>query len=278
MFAAMAAKACRRLPHPWTCSNGFVLQPGRRPAHILERMNNTGPMAPRGLSVAWARHGDEVRQAQRLRHAVFADELGARLHTPLAGHDVDRYDDFCEHLLVRHEESGEVVGTYRALTPSQARLAGSSYTDSEFDLAPLAPLRSRMLELGRSCVHPQHRHGAVILALWSALAQFMSHNELDTMIGCASIPLLHGGSAAAAAAAAGAAAAGAGRQAAAPDPRLSAPGCQGARATGLGPAIQHGGPAAAGAAGRPAATVSPERCLCLTRSSGAARWSGCPSG
>ncbi len=160
-------------------------------------MNNTGPMAPRGLSVAWARHGDEVRQAQRLRHAVFAEELGARLHTPLAGHDVDRYDDFCEHLLVRHEESGEVVGTYRALTPSQARLAGSSYTDSEFDLAPLAPLRSRMLELGRSCVHPQHRHGAVILALWSALAQFMSHNELDTMIGCASIPLLHGGSAAA---------------------------------------------------------------------------------
>jgi putative hemolysin len=161
-------------------------------------MNNTGPMTPRGLSVGWARHDDEVRQAQRLRHAVFAEELGARLQTPLAGHDVDRYDDFCEHLLVRHEETGEVVGTYRALTPSQARLAGSTYTDTEFDLAPLAPLRSRMLELGRSCVHPQHRHGAVILALWSALAQFMSHNELDTMIGCASIPLLHGGSSAAA--------------------------------------------------------------------------------
>ena len=150
-------------------------------------------VASRGLSVAWARHGDEVRQAQRLRHAVFAGELGARLQTSLPGHDIDRYDDFCEHLLVRDAASGEVVGTYRALTPSQAMRAGSTYADSEFDLAPLAPLRARMLELGRSCVHPQHRQGGVILALWGALAQFMALNELDTMIGCASIPLVHGG-------------------------------------------------------------------------------------
>ena len=181
----------------WHGSNGFVLQRGRGPARMLPTMNNEALQAPRGLSVAWARHGDEVRQAQRLRHAVFAGELGARLNTPLPGHDVDRFDDFCEHLLVRHAESGEVVGTYRALTPAQARRAGSTYTDSEFDLAPLAPLRSRMLELGRSCVHPQHRQGAVILALWGALAQFMATNELDTMIGCASIPLVHGGMAAA---------------------------------------------------------------------------------
>lgn len=145
-----------------------------------------------GLTVAWARHGDEVRQAQRLRFDVFAGELGARLRTPLPNHDVDRYDDFCEHLLVRHVASGEVVGTYRALTPSQARRAGSTYAESEFDLAPLAPLRSRMLELGRSCVHPLHRQGAVVLALWGALAQFMANHDLDTMIGCASIPLAPG--------------------------------------------------------------------------------------
>ena len=150
-------------------------------------MNNTG------LSVAWAQHDDDVRQAQRLRFDVFAGELGATLHTPVPNHDVDRYDAFCEHLLVRNAESGEVIGTYRALTPSQARRAGPTYTETEFDLAPLAPLRPRMLELGRSCVHPKHRQGAVILALWSALGQFMACNDLDTMIGCASIPL-HAGS------------------------------------------------------------------------------------
>jgi putative hemolysin len=43
-------------------------------------------------------------------------------------------------------------------------------------------------------VHAEHRQGAVILALWGALAQFMSRNQLDTMIGCASIPMQHNGS------------------------------------------------------------------------------------
>ena len=149
------------------------------------------------LQVGWARHAGEVREAQRLRFDVFAGEFGAQLNTPLPYHDVDRYDDFCEHLLVRDEASGEVVGTYRALTPAQARRAGTTYADSEFELAPLAALRPRMLELGRSCVHPQHRHGAVILALWGALAEFMVLNGLETMIGCASIPLAGGGLAAA---------------------------------------------------------------------------------
>lgn len=155
-------------------------------------MNTTAALTTGRLSVGWARHGDEVRQAQRLRHEVFAGELGARLQTCIPGHDVDRYDEFCEHLLVRDAASGSVVGTYRALTPAQARRAGSSYADSEFDLAPLAPLRPRMLELGRSCVHPQYRQGAVVLALWGALAHFMAAHDLDTMIGCASMSLRHG--------------------------------------------------------------------------------------
>jgi putative hemolysin len=140
-----------------------------------------------GLVVGWAQHADEVRQAQRLRYQVFAGELGAKLHSPLPGHDIDRFDDFCEHLLVREAGTGEVIGTYRLLTPAQARRAGGTYTDNEFDLAPLEALRGRMVELGRSCVHPGHRRGGVILALWSALGQFMRHNALDTMIGCASI-------------------------------------------------------------------------------------------
>jgi putative hemolysin len=54
-------------------------------------------------------------------------------------------------------------------------------------------MRERMVELGRSCVHAEHRHGGVILALWGALFEFMSRNQLDTMIGCASIPMLHNG-------------------------------------------------------------------------------------
>ena len=70
---------------------------------------------------------------------------------------------------------------------------GSTYSDTEFDLTRLRSLRERMVELGRSCVHPDHRHGGVIMALWGALGEFMVRNQLDTMIGCASIPMLHNG-------------------------------------------------------------------------------------
>lgn len=146
-----------------------------------------------GISVSWAQHQDEVRQAQRLRFEVFASEMGARLDTSLPGHDVDLFDDFCEHLLVRDQLTREVIGTYRVLTPAQARRLGGTYSDTEFDLTRLRFLRERMVELGRSCVHRDHRHGGVIMALWGALAEFMVRNQLDTMVGCASIPMLHNG-------------------------------------------------------------------------------------
>lgn len=145
------------------------------------------------IRVAWAQHLDEVRAAQRLRYDVFAGEMGARLNTPLAGHDIDLFDNFCEHLLVCDEATGQVIGTYRVLTPVQAQRVGSTYSDTEFDLTRLRSLRDRMVELGRSCVHRDHRHGGVIMALWGALGAFMVRNQLDTMIGCASIPMLHNG-------------------------------------------------------------------------------------
>ncbi len=170
------------------------LSPVSLPRGSLHRRDvGAGEEVAGAIAVAWARHQDEVREAQRLRHQVFAGEMGARLSTPLAGHDIDLFDEFCEHLLVRDTATGQVVGTYRVLTPAQARRVGGFYSDTEFDLTRLRGLRERMVELGRSCVHPDHRHGGVIMALWGALAGFMVRNGLDTMIGCASIPMLHEG-------------------------------------------------------------------------------------
>jgi putative hemolysin len=187
----------KELPSPT-----FPLSPLSLPRGLLNRFQSPFyrviaaplPQPERGgLVVSWAKHTDEVRQAQRLRFRVFAQEMGARLDTTVPGHDVDLFDNYCEHLLVRDQVTQEVVGTYRLLTPVQARRVGSTYSDLEFDLTRLRSLRERMVELGRSCVHPDYRHGGVILALWGALAEFMVRNRLDTMIGCASIPMLHNG-------------------------------------------------------------------------------------
>jgi putative hemolysin len=154
----------------------------------------------RRLEAVWAVHLDEVRQAQRLRYRVFADEIGARLNvlpgTP-PGHDADRFDDHCAHLIIRapaaNGEGHDVVGTYRVLTPQAARRAGGFYSETEFDLRRLAGVRSRMAELGRSCIDPGWRTGGTILALWTALGEFMVRHGLDIAFGCASVTLDDGG-------------------------------------------------------------------------------------
>jgi len=57
----------------------------------------------------------EVREAQRLRYRIFAEEMGARVPGREQGIDCDIYDAYCDHLLVRDAETREVVGTYRIL-------------------------------------------------------------------------------------------------------------------------------------------------------------------
>ncbi|MFE5792557.1 GNAT family N-acetyltransferase [Streptomyces sp. NPDC056503] len=153
--------------------------------------------APRYL-VGLARDQDDVRAAQRLRHLVFAGEMGARLDGPEPGLDTDAFDAYCDHLLVREESTGEVVGTYRILPPERAAVAGRLYSESEFDLARLAPIRHDLVEVGRSCVHPAHRNGAVIALIWAGLARYMTRTGHEWLAGCCSIPLADGGASAAA--------------------------------------------------------------------------------
>lgn len=145
------------------------------------------------LSVSLATQASDIVAAQTLRYRVFAEEMGARLNTRTPGLDVDLFDAHCEHLIVRDEDSQEVVGTYRILPPAQARALGSYYSDTEFDLTRLQHLRSSMVEIGRSCVHPSYRNGATIALLWSGLADYMAKHGYEYLAGCASISMADGG-------------------------------------------------------------------------------------
>ena len=135
----------------------------------------------------------EINEAQRLRFKVFSEEMGARLPNPETGMDQDVYDPYCDHLLVRDRNNGEVVGTYRILTPEAAKRVGRYYSEQEFDLSRLHFMRPRMAELGRSCVHRDHRSGSVIARLWIGLADYMTRYGYDYIVGCASIEMSDGG-------------------------------------------------------------------------------------
>ncbi|MEW2251697.1 GNAT family N-acyltransferase [Streptomyces sp. NPDC006975] len=156
------------------------------------------PAAPTRYTVALARDEDDVRAAQRLRHDVFAGEMGALLTTPQPGYDIDAFDAYCDHLLVREETTGQVVGTYRLLPPERAAVAGRLYSEGEFDLSALDGIRSGLVEVGRSCVHPGHRDGTVIGLIWAGIARYMVDRGHEWLAGCCSLPLADGGTLAAA--------------------------------------------------------------------------------
>jgi putative hemolysin len=147
----------------------------------------------RRYSVGLAREAAEVRSAQQLRWRVFAEELGARLPSRMPGIDQDIFDAYCEHLTVKDDYTGEVVGTYRILAPEAARRIGGYYSENEFDLTRLRLLRERMVEIGRSCIHPDHRNGAVIALLWAGLARYMLSSGHAYLAGCASLSMSDGG-------------------------------------------------------------------------------------
>ena len=160
--------------------------------HIQPRQDGAARKA-RNLHVGLATCETEILEAQKLRYRVFADEMGARLSSRTPGVDRDIYDPFCEHLIVRDEAAGRIVGTYRILSPAAARKVGGYYSENEFDLTRLQHLRGRMVEIGRSCIDADYRSGAVIALLWSGLARYMQENGYDHLIGCASVSMADGG-------------------------------------------------------------------------------------
>lgn len=160
---------------------------------MLHLAEQPAPARRPRLHVGLAQCESEIREAQKLRYRIFAEELGARLPTRLPGIDIDLYDPYCEHLIVRDEANGRIVGTYRILSPQSAKRTGGYYSENEFDLTRLQLLREGMVEIGRSCIDPDYRTGGTIALLWSGLAHYMTQGGYRTLIGCASIGMGDGG-------------------------------------------------------------------------------------
>jgi putative hemolysin len=165
-------------------------------ARLLVSTSDDDTARPR-YSLLVARDGEEVLAAQRLRYRVFAHEMGATLHTSVPGADVDAFDEHCDHLVVREDRTGEIVGCYRMLPPERVGDAGMLYSETEFDLRSLTGLRSALVETGRSCVHPDHRTGAVVSLVWAGIARYLLLSGHRWLAGCASVPLSDGGALAA---------------------------------------------------------------------------------
>jgi putative hemolysin len=130
-----------------------------------------------------------IDDAQRLRYEVFTSEPGFDLADTVDGRDCDRFDEFCDHLLVREDRSGELVGCYRMLPPPGANAAGGLYSATEFDVTELDPLRPSLVEMGRAVVREDHRNGGVVLLMWAGILAYLDRCGYDYVTGCVSVPV-----------------------------------------------------------------------------------------
>ncbi len=130
----------------------------------------------------------DVQAAQRLRFEVFNVEMGEGLASAyLQGLDADRFDEICDHLLVEEIETGTLAGTYRLQTGSRALAGGGFYSAQEFDFRPFLARAGEIVELGRACVHKQHRNLVVLGLLWKGIAGYAKRRGGRYLIGCSSL-------------------------------------------------------------------------------------------
>ncbi len=130
----------------------------------------------------------DVRSAQVLRFVVFNLELREGLEQSYATClDADAFDPVCDHLLVEDTRTGEVIGTYRLQSGTRAKENRGYYSEQEFDFAPYEKIRHEILELGRACVHSNHRTLAVLTLLFKGITQYAALNKCRYLIGCSSL-------------------------------------------------------------------------------------------
>lgn len=131
---------------------------------------------------------EDLRSAQTLRFLVFNLELNEGLESSYVTlRDEDPFDAICDHLLVEKKETGEVVGTYRLQSGRVARQNRGFYSEQEFDFGPFRPVQDEIVELGRACVHSDHRSLPVIGLLWQGISDYARQHQARYLVGCSSL-------------------------------------------------------------------------------------------
>jgi len=130
----------------------------------------------------------DLRAAQLLRFMVFNLELREGLEQSYATClDADAFDAVCDHLVVEDVRTNEIVGTYRLHTGQRAAQNLGYYSAQEFDFKPFESLRSQLVEVGRACVHSEHRNLTVLTLLWKGIAHYMKERGCRYVFGCSSL-------------------------------------------------------------------------------------------
>ncbi len=151
------------------------------------------PIIFKNFTVKIAETDFEIKKAQHLRYKIFFKDKKAK-NKPINNlfkRDFDFFDKVSDHIIIidnNINNNENVVGTYRLLRGNFAKIYKGFYTEQEFDISNLKKYfsNSNMLELGRSCVHPEYRSGIILKLLWQGISNYINNYKIKILFGCAS--------------------------------------------------------------------------------------------
>lgn len=134
-------------------------------------------------SVRFAESDDDIRAAQRLRWLCFLGNRG--LDQAEDGLDADDFDGACRHVLVTENRSGTLVCCFRIL-PLTGREIARSYSAQYYNLRRLEDYDGKMVEMGRFCIHPEHKDPNILRLAWGAMSRYVEDEGVGMLFGCSS--------------------------------------------------------------------------------------------
>ncbi|MBN1114826.1 MAG: GNAT family N-acetyltransferase [Oligoflexia bacterium] len=155
----------------------------------MKELFNKSEWGIKGYSVGIANTKKELDELYRLRFDIFNVELNEGIRENEAiKRDIDKFDEYCDHLIVKETAKGSIVATYRIHPSWKMNRELGFYSSTEFDISALELDRIRSIEVGRACIAPEHRHNFLVVAMWFGIRKYCQINDVETLFGVASIP------------------------------------------------------------------------------------------
>ncbi|MEL6317276.1 MAG: GNAT family N-acyltransferase, partial [Pseudomonadota bacterium] len=100
--------------------------------------------------------------------------------------DADDFDASCDHVLISERKTGETICCYRLLPLASGADIDRSYSAQYYELETLKAFEGPIVELGRFCIHPDHRNADVLRLAWATMTKYVDERGFELLFGCSS--------------------------------------------------------------------------------------------
>lgn len=128
--------------------------------------------------IRFAESESDILAAQKLRKFIFYNQE--------CGSDADRFDAYCEHVLISDTHTDKLVSTLRLRFFKAGEEISNSYSGQFYDLDNKNFAKHNCGEIGRFCILPGKDHASIVRMALGAITKFVDDHDIEFLFGCSS--------------------------------------------------------------------------------------------